>query len=337
MMYKDTIAFLSQQACPSIQARIHREFWHELDYPYQDEILADPLVQTAFSWSGNGRWENTIFHGYESMEAAIRILIEKGLNPNHAIIQSALNKLEQDSEYIYRGIGKPGRWLDEAGLGGSKIIRAYLFAKAGQPTHPFVTDEMPLVIDQFRSVLTWENYGQAAQLIKGKYVYQPGTVWPSIYHLRLLTYTTQWRNSQNMQLLQQVIQKLIDFSPMPPTYLKIKSQLVAPAGFAMADFNPKFENLSPFEWMQTIHRLELLARLGFFFTNPTLKQQRDWLDNHLQQNKGWSNLNLNHSSFKKWGAYTGIQLEKDWRSAERRRFDLTFRILLILNHEQNFV
>jgi hypothetical protein len=43
-------------------------------------------------------------------------------------------------------------------------------------------------------------------------------------------------------------------------------------------------------------------------------------------------LELRHLYFTKWGAYTGLMLEKDWRSPRRRANDLTFRAVLILHY-----
>jgi len=41
---------------------------------------------------------------------------------------------------------------------------------------------------------------------------------------------------------------------------------------------------------------------------------------------------FSHSSFRDWGAYAGLALERDWRAPSRRIADLTFRALLILHY-----
>jgi hypothetical protein len=43
---------------------------------------------------------------------------------------------------------------------------------------------------------------------------------------------------------------------------------------------------------------------------------------------------LNHTYFQKWGSYTGLALEKDWRHPQRRVNDLTFRSLLIIHYSK---
>jgi hypothetical protein len=44
---------------------------------------------------------------------------------------------------------------------------------------------------------------------------------------------------------------------------------------------------------------------------------------------------LSHTYFRKWGAYTGLMLERDWRDPQRRIYDLTFRSLLILHYAES--
>jgi len=41
---------------------------------------------------------------------------------------------------------------------------------------------------------------------------------------------------------------------------------------------------------------------------------------------------LSHGYFQEWGANTGLGLAPDWRAAQRRINDLTFRSLLILQY-----
>ena len=42
-------------------------------------------------------------------------------------------------------------------------------------------------------------------------------------------------------------------------------------------------------------------------------------------------MKLGHESFREWGAYTGLMLERDWRRPRQQINDLTFRSLLILS------
>jgi hypothetical protein len=47
-------------------------------------------------------------------------------------------------------------------------------------------------------------------------------------------------------------------------------------------------------------------------------------------NSTLASILLNHTYFRKWGAYTGLMLEHDWCDPQRRIYDLTFRSLIIL-------
>jgi hypothetical protein len=84
-------------------------------------------------------------------------------------------------------------------------------------------------------------------------------------------------------------------------------------------------------WMMWFHRLELLSRLGVVRSIPTLVQQITILREMLAANQGRFTKTLSHPYFRKWGAYTGLMLERDWRDPQRRIYDLTFRSLLILH------
>jgi hypothetical protein len=44
---------------------------------------------------------------------------------------------------------------------------------------------------------------------------------------------------------------------------------------------------------------------------------------------------LAHPYFRKWGTYTGLMLEHDWRDPRRRIYDLSFRSLLILHYAES--
>jgi hypothetical protein len=121
----------------------------------------------------------------------------------------------------------------------------------------------------------------------------------------------------------------VELSPIPPIYARKQSQLIAPASFAMQDFNPAMEKMSDAAWMQWFHRTELLSRLGIINSTAELKMQVMKLDEMLKQGNGWFTRKVSHNSFMNWGAYTGLCLERDWRSSNRRRNDLTFRSLII--------
>ena len=121
-------------------------------------------------------------------------------------------------------------------------------------------------------------------------------------------------------------------SPIPYLLLRYQSQLIAPAAFCMDDFNPDLAALDDAGWMSWFHRMELLARLGVIQRVPELERQVAALAELLESGAGLFTRPLRHAYFKKWGAYTGLMLENDWKDPQRRINDLTFRSILILHY-----
>jgi hypothetical protein len=104
----------------------------------------------------------------------------------------------------------------------------------------------------------------------------------------------------------------------------------------MDDFRPNLSTISNAQWMQWFHRMELLARLGVVKQIPELERQVQILSNILLESGGIFTKKLSHLYFQRWGAYTGLALENDWRMAQRRINDLTFRSLLILHYSHMY-
>lgn len=335
------ITKLFQQACPSIQYRIRKEILHDpIQNPtmqnLQKQILNDPLVRQVSDWQQPDGWIGKDFHGENSLETGIRILCEKGVESSNPIMSQALKILSKEDERLNRGIGKAGITLDKNNLGGTQLIRAVVFAYAGMENLDIVQNQIEKALVSFQTPATIQTIEDVTTTHKGKLVYHPGTVWPSIYHLRLLAFTKSWRTEENLRRLKDGVNGLVKLSPLPYVLLKHVSQLVAPASFCMLDFNPDLPRLTDAEWLMWFHRMELLARTGILLRIPELYRQVSYLKEWLQQNGGKFTKELSHLYFRKWGAYSGLMLEQNWRTSNRRINDLTFRSLLIL-HYSNLV
>ncbi len=334
------ITMLLQNACPSIQYRLRLEILH--DSPLSSEMLAlqaqilqDGLVQEVLDWQEPDGWLAWDFHGERSLESGVRILCEKGVETAHPVIVAALRALELHPERLECGLGKVGRILDDLGLGGAETIRAMVLAYAGRTGHPFVEEQVGQALAAFRAVLAIESLEDLLEAHWGKWVLKKGRRWPCIYHLRLLALTHAWRTPQNLGLLAESLRRLIQLSPVPPFNVRSGSQLIAPASFCMHDFNPDFASLDGAGWMMAFHRLELLARLGVLPRLPALAARVGTLQEMLAAGSGLFPQPLSHPYFRRWGAYTGLALEPDWKSPLRRAYDLTFRSLLIEHYTVN--
>jgi hypothetical protein len=339
MVNQEIITNLLENACPSIRCRVRVEilrqsFDDEQVNVLQNKILQDNLVREAISWQGSDDWKSSQFHGSNGIEAGVRILCEKGVRKDRPDIRKALNSLRENPDIIYRGIGKPGRILDELGLGGSQMIKAVVFAYAGAEHEPCVAKQVRIALEGLASILTYESIDDITVKYKNDLIFKPAVMWPSIYHLRLLANTKQWRTPDNYRLVSAGIKKLVELSPIPPIKVLKKSQLIAPASFAMQDFTPDMENMDGAMWMLWFHRTELLSRIGIIDSIEELRKQIMRFSAILQQGNGWFVDKIFHRSFMNWGAYTGLCLEKDWRSAKRRIYDLTFRSLIIRHNFQ---
>jgi hypothetical protein len=194
MQFNAAIAELLDSACPSIKYRIRKELLGQsTDSPamleLQEQILRDPAVQAVLGWQGSDGWLAWDFHGAKSMETGIRILCEKGLDPQHPAFARALQALEDYPDRLDRGIGKPGRLLDQLGFGGALMIRAVLAAQAGMEDKHFVQEQVQEALAGFKAVLDVESIKDIVEDYKGRLVFKPGVRWPGIYHLRLLAFT----------------------------------------------------------------------------------------------------------------------------------------------------
>jgi hypothetical protein len=298
----------------------------------QAQILQDEAVEAIFKRQQPDGWLGWAFHGYDSMEADLRLLCEKGVERDNPFLAKALHSLKNATDRLERGLGKVGYILDERGFGGAQMIRAVLFAYAGVENHPLVREQIPRALEAFEAVLSYESRDELIDEFRGKPVFRqsiPG--WPGIYHLRLLALTSGWRTERNRSMVLEGIKRLIQFSPLP-LLVRHHSQLIAPASFCMSDLNAEMSRLDDSQWMLWFHRFELFARLGVVAGIPELRQQAAHLESILEAGGGMFTRKVNHAYFRKWGAYTGLALEKDWKASQRRENDLTFRSLLILHY-----
>lgn len=248
------------------------------------------------------------------------------------MIERALDALSKSDNRLSLGIGKVGRMLDDLGFGGSQRIRAAVFAYTRLNNESFIGDEIEKALMCFRFIRKVERVSDVYSKYRNKLVFKPGILWPDIYALRLLAFTNSWRSVENMAIISEAIHRLVLLSPIPQIYVRHKSQLIVPGSFGMNDFDPVLDQLDDAGWMMWFHRMEMLARLGIKKSIPHLQTQLERVNGFIDQGSGLFNKHVNHNSFKKWGAYSGLMLERDWRSPKRREYDLTFRYLLILHY-----
>ena len=297
-MANEIITTLLNNACPSIQYRIRTELlgesFNDETNRLQRQLLQETIIQEVLNWQGADGWRSSSFHGSNGIEAGVRILREKGVVQGHPAITKALNALRKEPDILYRGIGKPGKVLDQLGLGGSQMIRAVVFAYAATEDESWVGEQIKVALDGFQSILSIGNLDDVTCRYKNKLIFKSGARWPSIYHLRLLAYTNQWRTPENYQVVVEGVKKLVELSPIPQVSALKQSQLIAPASFAMQDFNPNMDEMSGTMWMQWFHRMELLSRIGVIQSIVELQKQVIRLDEILAQGREWFTRQISH-------------------------------------------
>ena len=323
---------LNRDACPSIRLRLMRELHasaQQDEGELQAQICRDARVQQVLAAQRDG-WFYEQFHGFNSMESSIRFLIEMGLPPQFPALSLAAAALKQATqERLLAGIGKPGIYLGEYGGSGSRMIQAWLLAELGHETDVLVQDALARtlqVMDFTRKVPDMD----AVSRIKAKQrVLLPHCMWPDLYHFRLLAASQCWRTPLNLDIVDAAVENMLRLQPIPYLHILHNGQVMAPASFGLQSLLPSFESMSDSEWMPWFQRMILFARLGLLRSNATLKHYAQSFLAWVEDINDWATKPLSHTYFSKWGAYTGLMLEKDWRAGKRRMNDLLFRTVLI--------
>lgn len=331
--------YLLQNACASIKYRIKQEVTKNISNNEEEnllsEIMEDDLVQEIIKNQNKDGWIEADFHSEKGVETAIRVLSQKGINKDNIVQANMLKELKKRENTFDDGcLSRVGKVLDKKGFGGSHLMRATVFAYAGEENEEFVKREVKNALKKFAYVCNFSGLEEVIRPYRNKSVFREDVLWPSIYDLRILAYTYGWRNKENIELLACAVKKLIELSPIPLINVLHKSQLISPGSFCMHNFKPDFVEMTDKEWMMWFHRMELLSRIGIVNHIKELKEQVIHLIELLKTNDGLYIKRVTHNYFMKWGTYTGLALERDWRIQKRRVCDLTFRSLLILHYSQ---
>ncbi|WP_067841783.1 hypothetical protein [Amphibacillus sediminis] len=330
-----TIRFLQCNSCPSIQYRLEKEILKQREIPkdhqWQAQILTDPAIIKFLDMQQENGWIAQDFHSSDGIETAVRVFAEKGVSADHPAIHKMLSALEEKQDTFDQGsLQRVGKILDQKHLGGSQLIRATVFSYMGIENKPFIQNQIKKALESFAFVLQVNQIEDITEVYKNQLVFKQGVKWPSIYDLRLLAFTSSWRSPNNQNIMKRAIQRLIILSPIPSILVLEKKQLIAPASSFMKDFKVNTFPKQNKDWMIWFHQLELLTRLGLAKEIEELNEATQALRVKLDENDGLFTKRLAHYYFTSWSPYTGLALEKDWRSPKRRLSDLTFRSLLIL-------
>lgn len=331
MIKDEVLENLIANACPSIALRVEEDILKSTlsegeRQAYANRIITGDKIKTVLGWQTADGYFGTRFHTPPSgskvwpHEGCVRYLLEKGLRPDFSPLRKALEAM------LVPGWGKECEGSNAGEIFGYGMIRASLFAQAGLHHYAFIQQWIEIALQGFRNVARASGHGDIAIPYKDKYVFAPGQYLPTIYMLRILAFTASWRTPENIDMVTKAYQNLYAWLPFPPTYIKVKSQLVAPAGNIMAAYNQDISESLGFWWFNFY---ELSARMGMLGKNQPFRKHLDALNAYLDANNGIFAQNHNKKGYDRWSGYSGMALEDDWAMKHRKINDLTFRCRLI--------
>ncbi len=332
MNTQEILNVLITEGCPSIAYRTRKEIKQEefskqeyLDY--QNKIYADPKVQKILSWQNADGYFGTRLHtpptGSKiwSHEGCVRYLLETGLDNED--VRRSLDVMLQP------GWSKEFENSKSAYVLGYEMIPASLFAQAGYKDTERITKWVYNALQGFQYIADAKSYADLIQeRTDQKFIFREGMYIPVIYHLRLLAFTDFWRTKENMEMLKIAYEKLYQWLPFPPTYLKAKSRPVAPLGNVCLAVNGKFQGDLGFSW---VHFYEMSARMGMLSKNSPF---REYFDEFQEEIMNQSDNVIEYAKKKKsmyigWSGYSGCALEGDWKTKQQVIRDFLFRVMII--------
>lgn len=312
------LAWLRAHACPPIRYRVARDLLGETPAPDLAAAVRawPPARAVARRQAADGTWDGRLHaaaaagHPCLCTEACLRYLLSLGWDAG--------------DEAVARALASPhllGRPLDDqvpapdAPAWGAADIRAALLAEAGRANHPAVQAYAATVAAGL--LATFHGWARGHPLWEERGRHQVLThvaVWPSLYHLRLLAAA-----SPEVQRLARPAATLAVLQPPPPGLrLEVGNRLYAPAPSAHTAL------FSPNPWLR-LEALTLAARAGWVDGQPALQAGVEWF---LAQTGGDGTLSL-PGRYPHFTSTVPGALEPDWRRAQRRQADWTFRLELL--------
>lgn len=325
---------LFDNACPSIRVRAREEIYRS---PLSDgerqqfyrELMENPRVQTVLGWQSPDGYFGERLHTPPAKsrvwphEGCVRFLLEMGFRPDFPPLRRALDAMLRD------GWGKECDGSPAAEAFGYPCIRASLFAQAGL-TGDGIDAELQewsrTALSAFSCVAETASSEDMTYVVRGKHAFRAGKTLPTIYMLRVLAYTGGWRTPENLAMLRRAYKKLYDWLPLPPSYIRNRSGLVAPAGSIIMPLNADASDPLSFWWFSFY---ELSARMGLLEPDSPFRPHLENLALRLRQNGGFFLDDFSKNGWVFWSGYSGMALENDWKIRQKRVNDLTFRSQLI--------
>ncbi|MGN1409263.1 MAG: hypothetical protein ACI4XJ_03710 [Eubacteriales bacterium] len=343
---RNMVNFLLENAGPSIRYRVKTEICVEIteaeENELQEQIMSEPIsvlvagCQKENGWLGNG------FHGpnknagpYENQEVGVKFLAEKGVKKDNPVLRRAMEAFVTVplSDMCYRTRGKVFDEFKYA-ANGQNIIRCACIARAGYDDIIDIKPQIQLSLDSFRRVTEVDSILDVTRTIKSsRYrLFNSYEKWPCRYHFDILAHTDSWKNQKNIELLAESFKKLMRRDRPELIGVGAASWVGHELGtvgcfsegysirYCIGDGEKSVVNLEAVEWM---------CRCGLYPYLPALHDEVEYIGNSIDEN-GICRADIDEEALKNISTYSGLQIEKDWKSETRKMCDITFRALMIL-------
>ena len=306
--------------------------------------MAEPIsvlianCQKENGWLGNG------FHGpnknagpYENQECGTKYLAEKGAKKDNPILQKAMEAFVTVplSDLCYRTKGKVYDEFKFA-ANGQNLIRCACIARAGYDDVIDIKPQIQLSLDSFRRVLEVDSIIDISRTIKScKYrLFNNYEKWPCRYHFDILAHTDSWKSEENSQMLAKAFETLMRTDRPEMKGVGAISWVGNPLGTLgclSEGYAVRYEkngvsviNLEAIEW---------LVRCGVHHYLSAVQNEVEAIRKSIDKD-GICRINADEDALRGISTYSGLQIEKDWKSETRKLCDITFRALLILYYSR---
>jgi len=183
------------------------------DTAEQDDTAIHKLktVAKCFSIVDTMTSENLMFHGSDSLENCIKVFAEYAVEKKEKHYQKCLeiieNKKEGDRIYT-RGITKNAALFEDKGYSASKAIRASLLLCSVIENEKETKQAIQHSLECFRAVLGYEKIEDYAYQKNGKWIYREGKLFPDYYNLRILAFSSGWKNEETIRTVTESVNRL---------------------------------------------------------------------------------------------------------------------------------
>lgn len=350
-MKKRMIAFLLENANPSIQLRVKKEVLQDIteqeEQALQERILNEKIIQHIAAHQLENGWIGLGFHGsnknagqYDNQETATKYMGEKGLQGT-ALLNRAMDAFvtTELTDYCY---GTKGQYWSEFEIPaqGQNIIRCACIARAHYDNVIDISPQIALSLESFRRVTEVDSVWDVSRPVKNGRLFNRNERWPCRYHLEILAFTAEkWRSDENLAMLAESFQRLMRTDRTEimntPVGCWVGNHAVGPCWMLNEGYSISGNGLNRHTddgvRRTNLEKLEWLCRCGLYDYLPKLREEVAFITDNINP-EGICSVETYDGEFRGWSPYFGAQLETDWRARIRKKCDITFRALLIAHY-----